>query len=312
MRKTSLMLALLLGLLYLPATNPGYAQSSPNQATVIFHRADNFAGKAVRFNISQNGQSLGQLLAGTQIVRSLDPGTYTFVASSTSLDGIDQLTLKVEAGVTYRIEGKVLMGWPVGRAKFGSVSESGAPTRSTSPPASATKAATPHSGPAGNPSGSQNFEAASLGLKGFRGQWQMQMWSLTADGVKLHGEGSVSGIQDDANSIRLVVNELSAAHIPNAIGGGEVVIAVHPELGLTLTSKLPASDSDLNFAGQYRNGRYVFYLIGGSGETMTGVDRSSMRLEFAAEGVGTWVAESYITVDGQTSIIQSARFTRSR
>ena len=308
MRKTSLVLAILLGLLYLPATTPGYAQSSPNQGTVIFHRADKFGGKAVRFNIRQNGQSLGQLLAGTQIVRSLDPGTYTFVASSTSLDGIDQLTLTVEAGVTYHIEGKILMGWPVGRAKFGSVSESGTPTRSTSPPASATAAAP--SSPAADQSGKEDLEAASLGLKGFRGQWQMQMWSMTADGVKLHGEGSVSGIQDEANSIRLVVNHLSAAHIPNATGGGEVVIAVHPELGLTLTSKLPASETDLNFAGQYRNGRYVFYLIGGSGETMTGVDRSSMRLEFGADGIGTWVAETYVTSNGQALLIQSARFAR--
>ena len=305
MRLPVLALATLAGFLSLPVTTPGYAQSSPDQGTVIFFRSDKFAGKAVRFNLSQNGMSIGQLLAGTEIVRTLDPGTYTFVASSTSLDGIDQITLNVQAGVTYRVEGKVIMGWPVGRAKFAGVTESGTPTRTT------TSAPAPAAAPASKPA-SANIDAAVLGLKAFRGDWQMQMWSLNADGSKQHAEGTVSGVQNDANSVRLTVNEISMPGVENAIGTGQVTIAVHPQAGLTLTSQLPASGTDLNFAGQFRNGRYVFYLIGGSGNTMTGIDRSSMRLEFAAEGVGTWVAESYVTVDNQTFLIQSARFTRPR
>ena len=77
MRLPVLALAMLAGFLSLPVTTPGYAQSSPDQGTVIFYRSDKFAGKAVRFNVSQNGQPIGQLLAGTEIVRALDPGTYT-------------------------------------------------------------------------------------------------------------------------------------------------------------------------------------------------------------------------------------------
>ena len=305
MRIPVLVLAILAGFLSFSATTLGYAQASPDQATVVFHRANKAKAKATRFNISQDGMPIGQLLAGTEMVRVLEPGTYTFVASSVSLDGIDQLTLTVEAGVSYRIEGEVLWGWPIGRPKFSNVTESGTPTRTAAN-------APPPTAPASKPSASTNVEAAALGLKAFRGEWQMQMWSLSADGSKQQAEGSVSGVQDDANSIRLTVNEISMPGVENAIGTGQVTIAVHPQAGLTLTSRLPASHTDLNFAGQFRNGRYVFYLIGGSGETMTGVDRSSMRLEFAAEGVGTWVAESYITVDGQTFLVQSARFTRPR
>jgi hypothetical protein len=305
MRLPILALAVFAGFLSLDAATPGYAQSSPAQGTVIFFRSDKFGGKAVRFNLSQNGQSLGQLLAGTEIVRTFDPGTYTFVASSTSVDGIDQITLNVQAGVTYRVEGKVMMGWPVGRAKFAGVTESGTPTRTTA------SAPAPAASTASKPA-SANVDAAVLGLKAFRGDWQMQMWSLSADGSKQHADGSVSGVQDDANSIRLTVNEISMPGVGNAIGTGQVTIAVHPQAGLTLTSKLPASKTDLSFAGQFRNGRYVFYLIDDSGETMTGVERSSMRLEFATEGVGSWVAESYVTVDSQTFLIQSARFTRPR
>mgnify|MGYP001826916174 FL=1 len=289
----------------LPITTPGYAQASPEQGTVIFHRANKAKAKATRFNISQDGMPIGQLLAGTELVRVLDPGTYTFVASSVSLDGIDQLTLRVEAGVTYRIEGEVLWGWPIGRPKFSNVIESGTPTRSST--AAAPAPAVPASKPA-----SASIDAAVLGLKAFRGDWQMEMWSLTADGTKQYAEGSVAGVQDDNNSVRLTVNEISMPGVESAIGTGQVTIAVHPQAGLTLTSQLPASGTDLNFAGQFRNGRYVFYLIGGGGNTMTGIDRSSMRLEFATDGIGAWVAESYVTVDGQTFLIQSARFTRPR
>jgi len=306
MRLPVLALAVLAGFLSLPVATPGYAQSSPDQGTVIFYRGNQLKGKAMRFNITQNGMQFGQLSPGTEIVRQLDPGSYTFVVSSPSLDGTDQLTLNVQAGMTYRVEGKILFSWPVGRPKFGGVQESGTPTRTTAA-APAPAAAAPASQPA-----SANIDAAVLGLKAFRGDWQMDMWSLTADGSKQYAEGSVSGVQDDNNSIRLTVNEVSMPGVENAIGTGQVVIAIHPQAGLTLTSKLPASGTDLNFAGQFRNGRYVFYLIGGGGETMTGVDRSSMRLEFATEGVGTWVAESYVTVDGQTFLIQSARFTRPR
>lgn len=301
-----LVLAVLAAVLYLPAPTPGFAQASPDQATVIFYRSDKFAGKAVRFNVSQDGQPIGQLLAGTEIVRVLDPGTYTFVASSVSLDGTDHITLTVEAGVTYRIEGKILMGWPVGRTKFANISQSGTPTRSATSTAESVEV------PSARKPVSASVDAAVLGLKTFRGEWQMQMWSLNADGSKQHAEGRVSGVQDDGNSVRLTVNEISMPGVANAIGTGQATIAVHPQAGLTLTSKLPASKTDLSFTGQFRNGRYVFYLIGGSGETMTGVDRSSMRLEFAADGIGSWVAESYITVDGQSFIIQSARFTRPR
>ena len=311
MQTRVLTFAVLLCLLYLPATTPGYAQSSPEQATVIFYRADKFAGKAVRFSLSQNGQSLGYLLAGTEIVRSFDPGTYTFTASSPSVDGTDQITLTVQAGVTYRVEGEVLMGWPVGRTKFVNVSESGTPTQTSSPPASAAPSAPSATKPkpaAGRPE-QGNFDAAALGLASFSGQWQMQMWSLTADGNKQHASGTVSGIQDDANSIRLVVNEFSADYLPNATGGGEAVISVNPQLGVSLLSKLPASQGDLRFAGRFGDGRYVFFLVGSGGETMTGVERSSMRIEFAANSDGTWVAETYNSMDGKTVLVQSATFS---
>ena len=271
---------------------------------MIFYRGNQLGGKVIPFNITQNGIQFGQLAPGTEIVRQLDPGGYTFVVSTPSLDGTDQLTLNVQAGMTYRIEGKILMSWPMGRPKFGSVQESGTPTR-TIAPESAPAVAAPASQPA-----SANIDAAVLGLRAFRGDWQMDMWSLTADGNKQYAQGSVSGVQDDKNSVSLTVNEISMPGVECAIGTGQVTISVHPQAGLTLTSKLPASGTDLNFAGRFRNGRYVFYLIGGSGNTMTGVDRSSMRLEFATEGVGVWVAESYVTVDGQTFLIQSARFTR--
>ena len=99
MQKVRFATAIAVVVLASQALVPVFAETGPGQGEVIFHRADVMKGKAVRFNLSQDGRPIGYLLAGTEIVVSLDPGTYTFTASAPSLDGTDQLTLTVEAGV---------------------------------------------------------------------------------------------------------------------------------------------------------------------------------------------------------------------
>ena len=56
---------------------------------------------------------------------------------------------------------------------------------------------------------------------------------------------------------------------------------------------------------------YNFYLIGSSGgETMTGVMRSSVRVEVRSSGPELWVADTYSYVNGKDTQVQSYRFTR--
>lgn len=46
-------------------------EAGPGQGLVIFHRRDTIKGKAVRFNMAQDGVPFGQLLAGTTFERAL-------------------------------------------------------------------------------------------------------------------------------------------------------------------------------------------------------------------------------------------------
>ena len=58
------------------------AAAGPDQGLVIFHRANVMKGKAVRFNLEQDGTPIGQLLAGATLEIPLAPGTYTFTVCS--------------------------------------------------------------------------------------------------------------------------------------------------------------------------------------------------------------------------------------
>ena len=97
-------------------------EAGPGEGLVIFSREDKFKGKAIRFNMNVNGQQL-QLLAGNTIRLPLPVGTHTISVWSPSLDGQDSITIDVQEGWTYEVEGYIRWGYPAGRAKFGSVSE---------------------------------------------------------------------------------------------------------------------------------------------------------------------------------------------
>ncbi len=292
------------------------AQASPDQGLVIFHRADVMKGKAIRFNLEQDGRPIGQLLAGTTLEVPLAPGTYSFTVRAPSLDGMDYLTLNVEAGKTYRVEGEVLWGWPAGRPKFGNVSESGVATQPASmPPANAQPTSAPAAISAATVSQTAvNAEdAGRLGLRNFIGDWNLRMWSLAADGSELEGRGIAQGTLEGDNATRIVITEFVAPEFPEATGGGRVLSAYEPGKGFFLETDFSHSDEMLRLTGRYRpeSNKYVFYLIGGSdGKTATGINRTSVRLEIRSLDTRSWVAETFASVDGQSIQVQSSRFTR--
>lgn len=291
---------------------PVVAQSGADQATVVFHRADTVKGKAIRFNIEQDGRPIGQLPAGSQLKVSLDPGTYMFTVRAPSWDGVDYLTLTAEAGKTYSVEGEILWGWPVGRPKFSNVQESGGVPQSTTQaaPRSAEPAPAVQPSPPARPTGGSGRDAIRAGLRHFAGSWNVEAWSLAADGRKLNGQGTATGSLEGDYAVRIVVDSFSAPELPDATGGGDVLMSYHPERGVSLVTNLPASDRKLQLTGQFQSGKFVFYLIGGGGETMTGVPRSSVRLEVHPVDADNWVANTYASFEGATTQVQSTRFTR--
>lgn len=100
-------------------------QAKPNKGLVIFYRLDKFAGGAIRFNLNHAEGSMGQLLRGTMLYKYVDPGEHQFWSQAISKDSI---TLKVEAGKVYYVQGEIIMGVIAGRPKFSQVRESQAKT----------------------------------------------------------------------------------------------------------------------------------------------------------------------------------------
>ena len=92
-----------LAVLPTPASNAVAAEAGPNEGLVIFHRKSSMKGKAIRFNLEQDGIPIGQLLSGTTIERPLPPGNYVFSVRAPSLDGMDVIHINVEAGRTYHV-----------------------------------------------------------------------------------------------------------------------------------------------------------------------------------------------------------------
>ena len=110
-------------------SNPAFAaevpESRPDMGLVVFFREKKAKGAALRFRISDtSAQSIGTLTNGSMIHIYLPPGQHSFTARNPSVDGTDVMTLNVEAGETYYVQGEFLWGWPTGRPKFNRVSES--------------------------------------------------------------------------------------------------------------------------------------------------------------------------------------------
>jgi hypothetical protein len=292
-------------------------EAGPGEGLVVFSREDKFSGKAIRFNININGAPSLQLLAGSTIRKPMPVGTHTFSVYTPSLDGQDSITIDVKEGWTYHVEGYVRMGWPAGRAKFKLVSESGpAPgavpaSRGGDALAGAALGAAVVS-PGASPTRSAE-ESGRIGLRNFVGDWDLEMWSLASDGSKLEGRGVARGVAE-GDGTRITFTEFSAPAFPAASGGGQVRLAYEEGKGLTLESWLKHANEVLRFSGRYEadTGRYVFFLFGSAGETATGVPRSSVRVEIRSIDIATWVAETYSSVEGQSLLVQSYRFTRRR
>ena len=103
-----------------PAAAAGIPEAKEGQALIAFYREQRMAGAAIQFRVNENGQPIGSLTNGSVLLRDLDPGNFTF--SSQVVTG-DSLSLTVEAGKTYFVQGTVRMGYFAGRPKFTVVDE---------------------------------------------------------------------------------------------------------------------------------------------------------------------------------------------
>lgn len=94
-----------------PAVQAAPAAES-GSGTVIFFRPSKFVGAAVGFKVRENGQELGKLRNGKYFVLTVAPGVHQYEVHS---EAKDILTLEVEAGQTYYVQGVLGIGIVAGR-----------------------------------------------------------------------------------------------------------------------------------------------------------------------------------------------------
>ena len=83
------------------------------QGQVVFFRKKSLLGTGQWFNVREDGKALGKLTNGVWFVKTVPPGRHTFTAK-TEPEFKDRLTLKVDAGETYFVEGVLNHGVVIG------------------------------------------------------------------------------------------------------------------------------------------------------------------------------------------------------
>lgn len=90
----------------------GISAPEAGKGQVVFFRPSKFVGAAIGYKVREGETELGKLRNGTYFVIQVEPGTHQYTVHS---EAKDVLTLEVDAGETYFVEGGVSMGVLAGR-----------------------------------------------------------------------------------------------------------------------------------------------------------------------------------------------------
>lgn len=94
------------------ATAAAAPAGAAETGTVIFFRPSRFVGGAIGFIVRENGKELGKLRNGKYFTLHVTPGKHEYDVHS---EAKDALTIEVEEGETYYIQGAVGVGFVAGR-----------------------------------------------------------------------------------------------------------------------------------------------------------------------------------------------------
>lgn len=96
-----------------PAASNGMIGPAPEGlGQIVFFRPAKFSGGAIGFKVREGEVELGKLRSGKYFVANVEPGVHEYVVHS---EAKDILTMEVEAGETYYVQGTLTMGILAGR-----------------------------------------------------------------------------------------------------------------------------------------------------------------------------------------------------
>lgn len=94
------------------ATNALIGAAPDGLGQIVFFRPRKMAGGAIGFKVREGDVELGKLRSGKYFVANVEPGVHEYVVHS---EAKDILTMEVEAGETYYVQGTLTMGVLAGR-----------------------------------------------------------------------------------------------------------------------------------------------------------------------------------------------------
>ena len=95
-----------------PARSGLVAAAPADKAQIVFFRPSKFTGGAIGFKVREGQQELGKLRSGNYFIHLAEPGTHEYTVHS---EAKDVLTIEVEEGETYFVQGTITMGVFAGR-----------------------------------------------------------------------------------------------------------------------------------------------------------------------------------------------------
>lgn len=103
------------------ATNGLIGAAPDGLGQIVFFRPKKMAGGAIGFKVREGDVELGKLRSGKYFVANVEPGVHEYVVHS---EAKDILTMEVEAGETYYVQGTLTMGVLAGRPNLSPSDES--------------------------------------------------------------------------------------------------------------------------------------------------------------------------------------------
>lgn len=91
-----------------------------HSGVVYFVRESAFTGGGISYFIFEDTTKIGLLKSGTYFIHKTTPGKHTYLAETESRSAV---TLDVEAGKTYYVEGSVGLGFLAGRPQLTEITE---------------------------------------------------------------------------------------------------------------------------------------------------------------------------------------------
>jgi hypothetical protein len=93
-------------------------QPQDGHGLLVIYRPGSAIGSGLRFPLTVDGMSVGNLSNGAVITQSVSPGEHVVQTSAPSVDGTSGVTVRVGAGETAFVKGEAVLGWPTYRPRL--------------------------------------------------------------------------------------------------------------------------------------------------------------------------------------------------